>query len=93
MTCMLQSNVKKILKRIKVCLNDKFIGRIKMAKLKSDIEVLNVYSDSKKSEILSEILEQVDLVGEDGLNTLGCYILSVLKKNCLIFQDGILTTK
>lgn len=67
--------------------------KIDMAKIKTDMKILNLYSDSKKAEILSQILEQVDLVSEDDLDTLGCYVLGVLKKNGLILQDGRLVTK
>lgn len=64
-----------------------------MAKLAPNIEMLNYYSEDKKSEILFQILEQVDLVGKDDLDALGCYILDVLKKNYLIFEDGILKSR
>jgi len=64
-----------------------------MAKLKTFMELFYSLSDKKKSDILFQIFEQVDLVGEDDLDTLGCYILEILKKECLIFENNKLVTK
>jgi len=64
-----------------------------MAKLKTFMELFYRLNDNKKSDILFQILEQVDLIGEDDLDTLGCYILEILKKECLIFENNKLVTK
>lgn len=64
-----------------------------MAKLKSDPLIFHEYSNKKKSDILGQILEQIDLVGKDDLDAIGSGVLSVLKNNCLIFQDNILVTR
>lgn len=59
-----------------------------MARLSVYFDLLNAYSDEKKSDILFQIMEQVNLVGEDNLDTIGCYVLEVLKENYLVFPKS-----
>lgn len=64
-----------------------------MSKLEANVEILDYYSDDKRKDILARILEQVELLGEDNLDSLGSSVLGILKKNLLVFKDGVLVTE
>lgn len=59
-----------------------------MARIEVAWEIYDLYNTGNKSQLLFKILEQVELVGDDSLDTLGGNIIEVPKAHRLIFQDG-----
>lgn len=61
-----------------------------MRKLYTSFNTLDILKDNEKSDILFEILEQISLVGEEELDTIGCYVIDVLTKHGLVINEQIM---
>lgn len=69
---------------------------VKLARINCSFEVFEIISDKSAKEILFKVLEQIEMVGEDDSNaisSIGANVLETLKKEGLIFVDGILRFK